>query len=76
MIFYTNKGKNLLEIFSIAFFSWCIGFLIFFAGGLFLLNRMGYLETLHQYDDKISQYTDERIIRPEHPNNFRSPDFK
>ena len=75
MIFYTNKGKNLLEIFSIAFFSWCIGFLIFFAGGLFLLNRMGYLETFDDYNNKVSVYVDERIEKKDLPD-FRAPGYK
>ncbi len=75
MIFYTSKGKNLLEIFSIAFFSWCIGFLIFFLGGLFLLNRMGYLETFDDYNNKVSEYVDERIEKAELPD-FRVPGYK
>ena len=75
MIFYTNKGKNLLEIFSIAFFSWCIGFLIFFAGGLLLLNRMGYLETFDDYNNKVSAYVDERIEKKDLPD-FRAPGYK
>ena len=75
MIFYTNKGKNLLELFSIAFFSWCIGFLLFFGGGLFLLNRMGYLESFDEYNNRVSEYVDERIEEPKMPD-LRAPDYK
>lgn len=66
MKFYTDKSKNLVELISIAIFSWCIGFLIFFLGGAFLLDQTGIIETFDEYEKKVEDYVGINIKKPEY----------
>lgn len=66
MKFYASKGINLIELISIVFFSWCIGFMIFFVGGLFLLNKTGFIQGFDEYEKKVTEYVDANIKKPEY----------
>lgn len=64
MKFYVNKGKNSIELISIAFFIWAIGFLIFFLGGLFLSEKIGIIESHEKYEKKVKEYAKANVQKP------------